>query len=157
MKRLLLPIWLLVVTASVALATLPCKTREEAFAEAVEGFILVQGISAQSCDELLGGTALVALHDRVAAAYGEQVADARTVRSGYFQRAYGEGWEAERERVTALMTDLVSASLAINEENCGQLAGALERRLEGGWEPIRKLLAHRVEGIAATDANLCKP
>ena len=58
--------------------------------------------------------------------------------------------------MTLLMADLIGASLAISDDTCGELMGALEARLESGWEPIRALLAARVEGIAESDSNLCK-
>lgn len=156
MRRLLLPVWVLVLSTSVALAAMPCKTREEAMAEAVVGFFLVQKISAERCDEQMGGAAFSALHDRIAQAYAAQRSGAGTTRAGYFKRAYGDAWQEERERVTLLMADLIGASLAISDKTCGELKGALEGRLKSGWEPIQALLAARVEAISATDSNLCQ-
>lgn len=157
MKHGLLLVWLLVSAAAVALAGLPCKTREEAMAEAVVGYFMVQEIATNRCDALLGGEAFRALHRQVTTQFARQIAGADAARAGYFQRAYGERWQEERDRVKALMADLLSASLDVTEANCAKFQAELGRRRERGWAPIQERLERRVEGIAGTDKNLCKP
>lgn len=155
-SRLLLVLFLLVVGSAVALASLPCKSREEAMAEAVSGFFLVQDVAAARCDESLGGKAYRGLHDKIRALYKPQIEQAHRTRNAYFVRAYGIDGEKERMRVDALMTDLLGAALVANPETCGQLKTELKRRHAGGWEPILKRLERRVEAIAAEDKNVCQ-
>jgi hypothetical protein len=155
MARLPLLCLLLVLTASLALAALPCKTREEAMAEAVVGFFLVQRIAAERCDEHHGGEAFRALHRRLEQQYGPQVTQAGTVRAAYFQRAHGEQGAAELRSVDALLTELLSAQLVVNDESCAGLKAELGQRLSDGWEPIRARLARRVDAVPGHDANRC--
>ena len=154
--RRTLTVGLLLLPAAVALAALPCKTRDEAMAEAITGYFLVQRISAERCDTLLGGDAMMSLHRQVEVHFSERIGHARKVRTAYFQRAYGEKAAQELERVEALMSDLLNSTLGIDENSCGQFKEALEKRLSEGWEPIEKRLQRRVSGIAGTDAQTCK-
>jgi len=156
MRRRMLALGLLLFPAALALAALPCKTKEEAMAEAVTGFFTVQRIGAERCDALLGGDALMALHRQIETRYGQHISGARATRTAYFQRAYGERAQQELARVEALMTDLFNSTLSIDETSCGQLKEALAKRLAAGWEPIEQRLQRRVQGVASLDQNVCE-
>jgi hypothetical protein len=157
MKRLLLPLLLLALPATLALGDMPCKTQEEAFAEAVVGYFLVQQVAASRCDEVLGGNTVATLHGRVLAQFDEHVSKARTVRLAYFRRAYGAEAEERLKNSEALIMDLLSSQLAADEKNCGALVDELGRRIANGWEPIRARLQRRIAGIPAHDQNICAP
>jgi hypothetical protein len=156
MKHLLLPLWLLVCGASVALAALPCSTRDEAVAEAVFGYFLVQRIAAERCDESLGGNAFRTLHGHLTAKYEQQLAAALAARHAYFVRAHGDKAESELNNVKALMTDLLSAQLVATETTCAHIRGEFEKRLADGWAPILDRLTRRVDGVPPESANRCK-
>ena len=157
----LLPAWLLMtpvalLLAGVVWAGLPCKTHDEAIAEAVEGYFLLQQAAASRCDEVLGGTAFMGLHQQLERRFGEQVRHARAVRASFFQRTYGETGAQELARVNALMTDLLSDAVDANAESCGKLQTELARRLTITWSAIQERLERRLAAVATSDQAICK-
>lgn len=157
MSSRLLPVALLLVLGSaVAMAGLPCKTSEEALAEAVTGLFLAQQAAAARCDEVLGVEAHRALDGKVRALFKPQIDAAKRTRAAYFVRAFGADGDAQRQRADALMADLLNSALVADAQTCGRLKAELERRRTGGWEPILKRLHRRLEGIAEGDRNVCK-
>ena len=157
----LLPAWLLVtpvalLLAGVVWAELPCRTPDEAIAEAVQGYFLLQQAAASRCDEVLGGTTFMSLHQQLELRFGEQVGHARAVRASLFQRAYGETGAQELDRVNAMLTDLFTHTVDANADSCGRLKTELARRLTIAWSAIQERLERRMAAIVPTDQGICK-
>lgn len=123
----------LMLSASLAAAALPWKTREEAMAESVLGFFAAQQLTADLCEERMDAKGMVTLRSQVKAKYRKRIDQAGQVREGYFQRSHGENWRAELVRVNEAFLAALIGRIVLTPRFCGRLASEMKRQLEGGW------------------------
>ena len=155
--RVLPMLVLFVIGASVALAALPCRTPEEAMADAVAGYFLTQGNAAARCDDELGGKDFHTLDAKLRVRFKAEIERADALRSAFFQRHFGANAAKERKSNDDTIHELLDATLVINADTCGKLRAELERRQGLTWEAVRQVLVRRMERIPPESQNLCKP